>query len=320
MKAAVCTKYGPPEVLQLKDVPKPVPKSDEVLIKVYASTVAAGDIRMRSFTWAKWFLLPGRFWFGFKKPRKPTPGNELAGEIEAVGSGVRKYKPGDQVFGIVWEVTNGGCNAEYKCMPEDRILLQPQNMTYEEAAGVPIGGLTALVLLKKCQIEPKQKVLIVGSSGSVGSFAVQMSNYFGAEVTGVCSTSNVELAKSLGAHHVIDYTKEDYRLNGETYDIIFDAVMKTSYSQAKKSLSEYGKFATVDWPFMTALWTTLFSKKKLKLGIANNIEDLNFLRELIESNKLRTVIDKTFPLEQIVEAHRYVEKGHKIGNVIITTQ
>jgi NADPH:quinone reductase-like Zn-dependent oxidoreductase len=317
MKAIICTKYGPPEVLQLKDVPKPTPKDNEVLIKVHASTVAAGDVRMRSFNWAPWFWLPGRIWFGLRKPRIPTPGNELAGEIEIVGKNVTQFKTGDKVYGIVWEVSNGGCNAEYKCMPEDRVTLMPENVSYEEAAAVPIGGLTALVLLRKSQIQSGQKVLIIGASGSVGTFAVQLAKYFGAEVTGVCSANNIGMVKSLGAEKVIDYTKDDFSKSGQTYDIIFDAVMKTSFSHCKNSLTQNGVFITVDWPLFTALRTSIIGSRKVVFGIANRIEDLIFLKELIEMGKLKSVIDRCYPLEQTAEAHRYAEKGHKKGNVVI---
>jgi NADPH:quinone reductase-like Zn-dependent oxidoreductase len=318
MKAIVCTKYGPPEVVQLKEVPKPTPKDNEVLIKIYTSTVAAGDVRMRSFTWARWFWLPGRIIFGFRRPRKPTPGNELAGEIEAVGKKVTRFKISDKVYGIIWEVSNGGANAEYKCMPENRVTLKPTNMTYEEAAAVPIGGLTALVLLRKGKIQRGHKILINGASGSVGTFAVQLAKFFGAEVTAVCSTTNIELVKSLGADKIIDYTEEDFTKNERTYDIIFDAVMKTSFSRCKSSLTHKGAFITVDWPLLQVLWTSLVSSKKIVIGIANRIEDLSFLRELIEMGKIKSVIDRCYPLEQTAEAHKYVDKGHKKGAVVIT--
>ena len=322
MKAIVCTKYGPPDVLQLKEVDKPTPKDNEVLIRIYASTVTSGDVRIRSFTFAPWFWLPGKIMYGLTGPRKQISGNELAGEIELVGKDVTRFKKGDQVFGATSGLLFGGTNAEYKCLPEDgMVALKPANMTYEEAAAVPIGGGTALHFLRKGDIQSGQKVLIYGASGSVGTFAVQLAKYFVAEVTGVCSTTNVELVKSLGADTVIDYTKEDFTKSGQTYDAICDMAIKTSFSRCKSSLKERGVYITLDWPLLQALWTSMIGSKKVIFGVPpERIEDLNFLKELIEAGKIKSVIDRRYPLEQTAEAHSYVDKGHKRGNVVITVE
>jgi NADPH:quinone reductase-like Zn-dependent oxidoreductase len=317
MKAIVCTKYGPPEVLQLREVEKPVPKDNEVLVRIHASTVTSGDIRLRSFTWAPWFWLPGRIMYGLIKPRKKIPGNELSGIIEAIGKDIAHFKKGDQIFGITWTTSFGGANAEYICLRENEAAIKPVNMSFEEAAAVPIGCLTALILLKKAKVQNGKKILIYGASGSVGTYAVQLAKYFGAEVTGICSTTNIEMVKSLGADKVLDYTKEDFTKSSQSYDVIFDTVMKTSFSKCKNSLTPRGIFVTVDFPLGTALWTSLAGGRKVVFGIANKIEDLVTLRELIESGKIKSVIDRRYPLEQTVEAHIYVEKGHKKGNVVI---
>ncbi|UCE98040.1 MAG: NAD(P)-dependent alcohol dehydrogenase [Dehalococcoidia bacterium] len=320
MRAVVCTKYGPPEVLQIREVEKPIPKANEILIKVHTSTVTTGDCRIRSFTFARWFWLPGRLLYGLTGPRRKIPGCDFAGEIATVGRNVNKFKVGDQVFGYTKGTSFNSCNAEYKCLHEEGLIaIKPSNMTYEEAAAVPIGGLTALHFLRKGNVKSGVKILIYGASGSVGTFAVQLAKHFGAEVTGVCSSANIEMVKSLGADKVIDYTKKDFTESGDAYDVIFDAVIKTSFSYCKSSLKERGVFLTLDWPFLQALWTSIIGSKKVIIGIApNRTENLIFLKELIEAGHLRSVIDRTYPIEQIVKAHRHVDQGHKKGNVVMT--
>ncbi len=321
MKAIICTKYGSPDVLQLQEVEKPTPKDNEVLIKICATTVTSGDVRIRSFTFSPWFRPIGRIIFGFSKPKRDIPGDELSGEIESVGKNVTLFKKGDQVFAInASGLGFGGTNAEYKCLPEKGMIsIKPKNMTYEEASAIPFGGLTALHFIRKGNVQSGQKVLIYGASGSVGTYAVQIAKYFEAEVTGVCSTSNIEMVKSIGADTVIDYTQEDFTKSGQTYDIIFDTVMKTSFSRCKRSLKQRGCYLTVDWPLFQAVWTSITSSKKIIFGIApTKNQDLVYLKELIEAEKIKTVIDRCYSLEQIAEAHGYVEKGHKKGNVVIT--
>ncbi|GAB4457461.1 MAG: NAD(P)-dependent alcohol dehydrogenase [Anaerolineae bacterium] len=321
MKAVVATQYGAPEVLQLQEVEKPTPKDNELLIKVHATTVNAGDDRMRSFNVPPLFWLPARLTLGFTKPKQPIFGMELAGEVEAVGKEIKRFKVGDQVFASTFEA-NFGAHAEYKCLPENgAVVTKPQTMTYEEATTLPISANTALFFLKAGNIQPGQKVLIYGAAGSVGTFAVQLVKYFGAEVTGVCSTRNVALVKSLGADQVIDYTHEDFTKNGETYDIIFDTVGKTTFSQCKRALKRNGYYlhTVMVLPEIRALWYALTTGKKVIGGTAvPRREALDFLKELVETGRLKPVIDRCYPLGQMVEAHRYVETGHKKGNVVIT--
>ncbi|HXV42241.1 MAG TPA: NAD(P)-dependent alcohol dehydrogenase [Anaerolineae bacterium] len=324
MKAIVYKKYGSPDVLELQEVAKPTPKDNEVLVKVAATTVTAGDSRMRSFTVPLSYWLPARIALGFRKPKRAILGMELAGEVEAVGKDVKQFKAGDQVFASTFEHGLGGY-AEYKCLPEDGLLaLRPANLACEEATTLPIGGRTALYFLREANIQRGQKVLIYGASGSVGTFAVQLAKYFGAEVTGVCSTTNLELVKSLGADKVIDYTQEDFTKNGETYDVIFDTVGKSSYSDCLRSLKKDGTYLqAVAAPGISLRmrWTSMTSSRKLVGGgPPPKSEDLVFLQELIEAGKIKPVIDRCYPLEQIVEAHRYVDKGHKKGNVVITVE
>jgi NADPH:quinone reductase-like Zn-dependent oxidoreductase len=315
MKAIVYTKFGPPGVLQLQEVEKPTLKANEVLIKIVATTVVKED--------PDWRASPG--FNGILKPRHPILGQELAGEVEATGRDVTRFSPGDQVFGM----DSFGAYAEYKCMPENGALAKkPANMSYEEAASLPNGALTALPFLRdKGKIQSGQTVLIYGASGSVGAAAVQLAKYYGAKVTGVCSTANLEMVHSLGADQVIDYTREDFTENGKTYDIIFDTVGKRSFSQCKGSLTTEGIYlSTVPTPeiMLQALLTAKGRSKKVKFAAAGlrpaseKIKDLDFLTKLIEAGKIKPVIDRRYPLEQIAEAHRYVEEGHKKGNVVIT--
>lgn len=320
MKAIVYKNYGPPDVLQLKEVEKPVPKENEILVKVKATTVTVADIRARSFTVPPTFWLPARISLGIRHPKKEILGTELAGEVESVGKAVKRFKKGEQIFAA--SLSGFGTYAEYKCLPEEGpVSIMPYNITYAEAAAIPIGARTALFFLRKAQIQTGQTVLIYGASGSVGSYAVQIAKYFGANVTGVCSTKNVELIKSLGADKVIDYTSEDFSKTNEMYDVIFEAVNKSSFSDCMKVLKKGGTYINVTEPLPSVqmLWTKLTTGKKIYMSrnSPETSEALQFLKELVEKGILKVVIDRSYEFVEIVEAHQYVEKGHKRGNVVI---
>jgi NADPH:quinone reductase-like Zn-dependent oxidoreductase len=302
MKAIVFRTFGPPEVLKIEEVDKPTPKKNEVLIKIHATTVHVGDtiIRKRKHPSSKFYTMMMPFAIGFRKPKWPILGMELAGEIEAVGADVKLFKKGDQVFASTGSIKLGAY-AEYRCFPENgMIALKPTNLTYGEAAAVPTGAPTALVNLRKGHIAKNQKLLIYGASGSVGTYAVQIAKHFGAKITGVCSTKNLALVKSLGAKKVIDYTKEDFAASGEKYDFVFDAVGKSASKLCKSVLTENGVYVSV-----------------LKTPTGENLDDLIFIKDLIEKGELKPVIDRTYPMEKIAEAHAYVDKGHKKGHVVI---
>lgn len=317
MKAIIYTNYGAPEVLMLKEVEKPIPKDNEILIKIKATAVNSGDWRLRK---ADPYAV--RLFFGLIKPKNNILGGVLSGEIEAVGKDVKRFKVGDEVFGSSALSSGFGAYADYKCLSEEAVLaLKPANITHTEAAVIPFGGTTALHFIKKAGIVSGQKVLIYGASGAVGSAAVQLAKHFGAHVTGVCSTVNMDLVKSLGADKVIDYTKDDFTKNGEKYDVIFETVNKTSLSRNLKSLKPKGVLilsAAGMSEMIRGAWISMTNTQKILTGVnSENAEDMVFLKELIEAGKLKPVIDRTYPLEQMAEAHAYVEKGHKRGNVAI---
>ena len=329
MKAVIYTEFGPPEVLHTSEVEKPVPKDNEVLIRVYATPVSYGDLTARNFKniSSREFhmplplLLPMRMYFGFNKPKINILGSEFAGVIESAGKNVKLYKEGDQVIGYLGQ--RMGAYAEYLCMPEDgSMAIKPSNMTYEQASAVPYGAIMATSLLRKGNLQSGHKVLINGASGGIGSAAVQLARYFGAEVTGVCATPRLDYVKSLGADKVIDYTKEDFTQNGETYNLIFDILGMSSFSHCKSSLNQNGIYLLASFkmtPLIQMLWTRIVGGKKVICAMASEKpEDLVFIKDLVEAGKFKSIIDKCYPLEQTAEAHRYVEQGHKKGNVIIT--
>jgi NADPH:quinone reductase-like Zn-dependent oxidoreductase len=319
MKAMLCTAYGSPDVLQLKEVAKPTPKDNEILIKVHAAVVGPSDCAFRK---GDPFIV--KLIYGLTKPKLATQGVEFSGEIDAVGKDVTLFKKGEQVFGL--SPDNFGAHAEYMSLPEAKpVTIKPSNTTHEETVGLCDGAPTALTFLRDvAKLQRGQKVLINGASGAVGAYAVQLAKYYGAEVTGVCSTTNVELVKSLGSDHVIDYTKQDFTKNGQTYDVIFDAVGKSSFSQCERSLTQKGIYMTTVPTLgivFQLLRTLMLGSKKARFaaaGLMQNKDNLDFLKELIEAGKIKPVIDRCYPLEQTAEAHRYVDTGRKKGNVIIT--
>jgi NADPH:quinone reductase-like Zn-dependent oxidoreductase len=321
MKAVIWTNYGPPDVLQLREVSKPVPKDDEVLVKVYATTVTAGDNELRSLKGPKLLMLLMRFYVGLREPKRITVlGQELAGEIESVGKGVTRFRKGDPVF--AWTGLRLGAYAEYTCLPEDGLLaIKPSNMTYEEAATLPVGGLEAVHLIRKANLHSGEKVLINGAGGCIGTFAVQLARYYGAEVTAVDSTGKLEMLRSIGADQVMDYTQEDFAKSGETYDVIYDVIGKSSFSRSVSALKQNGRYLLGNpgvFQRIRGSWASLSDGKKVLLWEADrNPEDIIFLIQLIEAGKVKSVIDQRFPIEQVAEAHRYVETGQKKGNVVI---
>ncbi len=322
MKAVVYEEYGPPEVLQLRELETPTPRDDEVLIRIGAVTVNTGDCELRrpEIPNTIWFLI--RLFFGFRKPRKRILGAYFAGEIEAVGRDVEQFQVRDRVF--AGSGPRFGAYAEYICLPGSHpIAAKPANMNHAEAAAVPLGGINALHYLRKAKIRSGEKVLINGAGGSFGTFAVQLAKLMGAEVTAVDSTEKLELLRELGADHVIDYTREDFTENGETYDVIFNVVVKASYARILRSLNKGGRYLLTNpagiFQMLRAIWTSMTGNKQVIVQFApETAEDLDYLRELIEAGKLRSVIDRSYPLEQAAEAHRYVETGRKQGNVVLT--
>lgn len=323
MQAIVAQSYGSPDVLQLQEAAKPIPKANEVLIKIHASTVTMGDCEMRRFDFPvpPIFWLPLRLYFGFTKPRINIYGQELSGEIEAVGQEVTQYKPGDQVFAPTDMAL--GAHAEYKCLPVTAaIAIKPANMSYVEAAAVPVGGLNAVYFLRQGNIQPGEKVLINGAGGSIGTYAVQLAKFYGADVTAVDSAAKLSMLRTIGADHVIDYTQEDFTQRGATYDVIFDVVAKSTFSRCEHTLNPNGRYLSANPKFsemLQGIWVARTSNKRLITGAANYAQrDLDFLKELIEAGKLTAVIDRTYSLAQTAAAHRYVESGQKAGCVGIS--
>ena len=329
MKAIVWTKYGPPEALQLQEVETPAPKDNEVLIKVHAAAASTADTEFRRLKLPLLFAIPLRFYLGFTKPtRVKILGTEFAGAIESVGKDVTQYQPGDQVYGYTG--LGMGAYAEYLCVPEKPSALasvmgkKPVNTTYQEAAALPFGGLEALNSLRQANVRPGQKVLIVGAGGSIGTYSVQLARHYGAEVTGVDKPGKLEMLRSIGADHVIDYTREDFTKNGQSYDVILDTIGKSPFSRTLRSLKEQGTYLNANPGFFGGIrmrWLSKNSSKRIITWTASyTLKNLLALKELVEAGTIKPVIDRTYPLEQIAEAHRYVDSGHKKGNVVITME
>ena len=323
MRVVEYNQYGPPSVLHLTEVPKPLPRDNEILIRVRATTVTAGDCRLRALKVPFGFRTLSRLFLGFSRPRRRVLGMELAGDIESVGKTVGKFKPGDSVFAYVG--IDMGCYAEYKCMSEDgAVVLKPPNLNYQEAAALSFGGTTALNFLNRAKIKSGEKVLVNGASGAVGSAAIEIAKHFGAEVTGVCSSANLKWVRSLGVDHIIDYTKEDFTANGKKYDIIFDAVGSALYRRCKISLEANGRFLMVVGGLLEMMlipWVALTSRRKLIGGAAaNKADDLRYLAKLAEAGEFKPAIDRCYLLEDIAVAHAYVDTGRKKGNVVITLE
>jgi 2-desacetyl-2-hydroxyethyl bacteriochlorophyllide A dehydrogenase len=327
MKAIVWTAYGPPDVLRFGEVETPVPREDEVRIRVHATTVTAGDCELRALKLPFYYALPMRLYVGLRKPTRVTiPGMELAGEVESTGRTVTRFRPGDRVFGATG--FGMGAYAETICLPEKPEAIEgalapmPSNSTYEEAAALPVGGLEALHYLRRANLRPGEKILIVGGGGSIGTIAVQLARHYGAEVSAVDSTGKLDMLRAIGADHVIDYTREDFTQRGETYDVIFDVAGKSSLSHSLRALKPDGRCLLANprpSHLLRERWTSAVSRKKVLSGSASyTTEALEYLRELMEAGKIVPVIDRCYPLEQVVEAHRYVETGRKRGNVVIT--
>jgi NADPH:quinone reductase-like Zn-dependent oxidoreductase len=329
MKAIVYSDYGSPDVLHLKEIPTPAPKDNEILVRVHAASVNFGDLIARKFNTItpKSFSMPSPLWlptrllFGFNSPKKQILGSEFAGVVEATGNAVKRFQTGDSVFG--YRGMNMGAYAEYLCVPEDGLVaLKPSTMTFEDAATVPYGALTALSLLKKGRIKRGEHVLINGASGGIGSFAVQLANVYGARVTGVCSTRRMEFVRSLGADRVIDYTREDFTREDETYDLIFDVPGTCSFSACKHSLKPHGRYQVVSFKMkqlMQMVWTSLFGRRKVICALSSEtLEELLEIKELADAGKIKTIVDRAFPMEHAAEAHRYAEDGQKKGHIVIT--